>query len=248
MQRSVQGLEIYADASFSLPHERFKSVTGVAVEHAGNLLACESGAQPFISQSTAESEVIAYNTSFQAGESVGMLLEQLGFRTEKRLYGDSRAGIAVLSAETGPWRTRHLRLRAAKLRELVQDPASEWTVRHMSGAMLLADAFTKSLQGAAFLNFRSRLHMEEILAGGKTYVVKKICSNNEGGIHCRVAALLCIVAMVFVKAGFFSPAVVSLLIAAVAAGRVGRNTKRPTSKDRKRWLTELGMKATLNTQ
>ena len=102
VQRSVQGLEIYADASFSLPHERFKSVTGVAVEHAGNLLAWESGAQPFISQSTAESEVIAYNTAYQAGESVGMLLVQLGFQTEKRLYGDSRAGIAVLAAETGP--------------------------------------------------------------------------------------------------------------------------------------------------
>ena len=226
VQRSVQGLEIYADASFSLPHERFKSVTGVAVEHAGNLLAWESGAQPFISQSTAESEVIAYNTAYQAGESVGMLLEQLGFQTEKRLYGDSRAGIAVLAAETGPWRTRHLRLRAAKLRELVQNPASEWSVRHMSGTVLLADGFTKSLQGAAFFNFRSRLHMEEILAGGETYVVKKIYRNSEGGSYCGIAALLCLVAMVFVKAGVFNPAVVSLLIAAVAAGRLGRRPKK----------------------
>ena len=41
------------------------------------------------------------------------------------------------------WRTRHLRIRAASLRQcLGQD---EWTLRHLKGNELVADGFTKGL-------------------------------------------------------------------------------------------------------
>ena len=44
------------------------------------------------------------------------ILEELGYPTKKHLYGDSKAGIAMVANDCGPWGTRHLR---SKLRELV---------------------------------------------------------------------------------------------------------------------------------
>ena len=40
--------------------------------------------------------------------------------TECRLGGDNQAGLRILEAPDGPWRTRHLRLQAHALRERVK--------------------------------------------------------------------------------------------------------------------------------
>ena len=48
------------------------------------------------------------------------------------------------------WRTRHLRLRAAKLREALRDESSRWSAWHLSGTCLVDDSLTKSLLGQAF--------------------------------------------------------------------------------------------------
>ena len=122
-------------------------------------MAWDSQAQPFISQSTAEAEVISYNLAYQIGEGVSSLL-QVGFATSKQLYGDSKSGIAVIASECGPWRTRHLRLRSSKLRELVQDPQQPWSIRHLPGQLLVADGLTKVLQYQSFEKFRGQLRMQ----------------------------------------------------------------------------------------
>ena len=78
---------------------------------------------------TAEAEVVAYNEACQCGESTGALLEVLGYGgVRKHMQGDSKSGISPLTADTGAWRTRHLRLWSAKLRKVIQDPAEPWTV------------------------------------------------------------------------------------------------------------------------
>ena len=77
------------------------------------------------------------------------------------MQGDSKSGISQLTSDTGAWRTRHLRLRSAKLREVVQDPDEPWTVSHCSGLELGADGLTKPLQGQAFTRFLGLIGMAE---------------------------------------------------------------------------------------
>ena len=106
IERSMGTLEIFSDASFAPPHEQFRSVQGLLAEHGRNLLLWSSSRQAFIVQSTAEAELLSYNESYQAGESVGALLEIFGFETKKQLLGDNKAALVLCTGETGPWRTK----------------------------------------------------------------------------------------------------------------------------------------------
>ena len=45
---------------------------------------------------------------------------------QKLLYGDSKAALSATGLETGPWRTRHVRIRAHALREAVRRPELGW--------------------------------------------------------------------------------------------------------------------------
>ena len=152
-------VEVYIDTSYAPPHEKYRSVQGIAIAHAGNLLAWESSRQSFVTQSTAESELVGYNEGFQVTESVCALLGEFGWAVKKVMYGDSKAALSQLTCETGSWRTRHLRVRAAKMREVIQSQDGDWRALHLSGLQLIADGFTKSLQGQAFARYRQKLQL-----------------------------------------------------------------------------------------
>ena len=99
--------------------------------------------------------------AFQVGESTGALLEIGMGEWKKHMQGDGKSGISQLTADTGAWRTRHLRLRSAKLREVIQSPDEPCSVSHCSGLELGADDLTKPLQGQAFTCFPSLIGMME---------------------------------------------------------------------------------------
>ena len=155
--KGLATFQIFSDASFGPLHERCKSISGclVLVEHAGGIVAWDSQSQPFISQSTAEAEVISvsYNLAYQVGEGVSSWLPT------KQLYCDS--SIAVIANQCGPWRTRRLRLRSSKLRELVQDPEQPWSIRHH---LLVADGLTKVLLYQSYEKFRGQLRMQSMMS------------------------------------------------------------------------------------
>ena len=151
---------VSTDASFAPEHEQFRSVTGIIIHHGCNALQWVSMRQPFVSQSTCEAELIAFAEGFQDGESTSAVLQLLEVPTSKKLVGDCKAALSQITQETGPWRTRHLRLRAAKLREAVKQ--GDWAIAHRPGAQLVADGGTKPLQGVAFRQFVQRLGMEDV--------------------------------------------------------------------------------------
>ena len=155
--RDLEVLTVYVDTSFAPPHEQFRSVHGILLEHAGTPLMWESTRQSFIAQSTAEAELLGFNEAFQAGESMAAMLQVMGYQTRQVLYGDNKAALAQCNHDTGPWRTRHLRLRSAKLREALHQEDAKWQAKHMSGAELVADGLTKPLQGQGFQRFRDKL-------------------------------------------------------------------------------------------
>ena len=114
--------------------------------------------------STAESELISYAEAHQQALSIGSLMEILEYKPTYVLYGDNRSAISLATAESGPWRTRHLRLRASRLRNDLRtdqpDKPPLWSARHLPGELLVADGFTKPLAGPAFVRFVQRLSLE----------------------------------------------------------------------------------------
>lgn len=86
------------DASFA-PHEGYRSIQGAVIE-ANGFLFWESSRQPFITQSTAESELLAMMEGFQAQQSTISLLEAIGFQIKAKLR-------EVLAEEKGPWKAHH---------------------------------------------------------------------------------------------------------------------------------------------
>ena len=158
VKRHDKLLEVFSDISYGTAGDH-KSVQGILVYFAGSPIAWEATKQPFVAQSTAEAELIGYCESLVAGRATAVLLEViLGEQlTQKRIYGDNVAAIALASNGSGSWRTRHLRIRAASLRWALEDGG--WSLTHLSGKQLVADGMTKSLNGQAFERFREDLGM-----------------------------------------------------------------------------------------
>jgi len=70
--------------------------------------------------------VLGYNQAYQATEATSSLLQIFTKKPiEKLLLGDNKAALTLCCFATGPWITRHIRLRAAKLREALAD-GSDW--------------------------------------------------------------------------------------------------------------------------
>ena len=157
-----EDLLVKTDTSFAPPLEGYRSVQGTAIFHGDHLLQWSSGKQSFVTLSTAEAELVGYVDGFQQGQSINGLLQVFGFITYKRLQGDCKAALSQISSDVTAWRTRHLRLRAARLREVVLDPNSEWCAEHVPGLELAPDGFTKVLIGQAFKRHRDQLGMCEV--------------------------------------------------------------------------------------
>ena len=169
---------IKADTSFALPHEQYRSVQGVAVFLGSHLLLWTSSRQAFITMSTGEAELLGYTEALQCCQSIGDLLLMMGVSTQKHLHGDSKAALCQLQADGGSWRTRHLRLRAWKLREVMSDPSSQWRSSHIPGSELAADGLTKALHGQAHQRFIELLGLsrgEEVASIN----MKKITTQND---------------------------------------------------------------------
>ena len=183
-------LNVLVDASYAPPHEGYRSVQGAIYMHGSNVLMWSSSRQGFITQSTAEAELLAYNESAQGAESVAHLLECFEQKVARRLIGDSKSGLVQLTGEVGSWRTRHLRLRSAKLRELIQHGIDGWHAVHRDGKDLAADGMTKPLDGQAFVRFRDMLFMKDcgsfdVEENIKSAPAIKTCTQERSGMYLR---------------------------------------------------------------
>ena len=158
-KRDSEELLVKTDTSFAPPVDGYRSVQGTAIFHGDHLLQWSSGRQAFVTLSTAEAELVGYVDGFQQGQCIDGLLKIFGFHTYKRLQGDCKAALAQINSDATAWRTRHLRLRAARLRELVLDRESSWEAEHIPGVELAPDGFTKVLVGQAFRRHREQLGM-----------------------------------------------------------------------------------------
>ena len=123
------GIEVFTDASFAPFGDR--SISGIIVQLGGNSVFWKSRRQSLVSLSTAESELIAACEGVVLAHSVQALADELyGKRLRVLLKVDNVAAI-TLAEGGGSQRTRHLRVRANFLKELLD--SQQLQVQHCPG-------------------------------------------------------------------------------------------------------------------
>ena len=185
-------LTLYPDAAFAPSSGR--SHTGWLVCWRGTPMCWRSARQASVTLSTAESELQAVIDG-----SVGMLgLEAMLLDLEvepraKRIASDSTSALAIGSG-TGSWRTRHLRLKAAWIQEMIEK--GEVIAKHQPGLHQPADLLTKPLSGQ---RIRDLLRLWGIADGEPT---RSVCpsSTSTTAMTRVLVAMVCCMMMLTVEA------------------------------------------------
>ena len=139
----------YSDSSFAPYGSRSYGASVVAVF--GSPVAWKSGRQSMVTLSTMESELLEATNAVTLLESVGCLVDEIfQIRVPRQLRVDNSAATSMLQGSAGSWRTRHLRVRCAFVREQVQRGLLE--VAHVEGMYQLADLSTKMHPRARLLD------------------------------------------------------------------------------------------------
>ncbi|CAE7283572.1 RE1 [Symbiodinium sp. CCMP2592] len=190
---SGPALEGFCDASFAPGSERSQQC--VLIMAAGGLVAWSSARQPFVTMSTAESELVAIcelTNCLKATEHLAAELMvgscQQNALVKKVIYSDSQAALAVCRCAAGSWRTRHLRIRGHMIRELLEQ--DDWQCYHIDGKVMTADVGTKALAVDRFSQLTARMRM---VRSRETRVVS---SGVDPKVAKKLVLLLCMAALV----------------------------------------------------
>ena len=141
MMSKQQALDTYSDASHMADWE--KSQLGVICYLDGAPVAWRTTLATLASGSTCESELQAAVLGAQMGVGLTVLLEDMGIRVDAWQGIDNQAALSVLQ-DTSSWRTRHLAIRSAVLRDLVREGILRCS--HVGTTEQFADGLTKFLK------------------------------------------------------------------------------------------------------
>ena len=178
---SMMTLLGYSDASFapegSRSHQAIMSCLG------GAPVFFKSNRQALMTTSTAESELLAEVDCFIAMKGIAALIREMVKGPIRQLIGvDNAAAVSMTTGGGGgpvPWRTRHLRIRAATLVEAVE--LGEVAVRHVPGVFQVADIATKTLPATTLRKLMRLLMMFSLLKlteSSSTNVVRRRRNEN----------------------------------------------------------------------
>jgi hypothetical protein len=151
----------FVDASYG-EHMDAKSHTGAAVTLGAGAFFAKSSKQKIVTKSSTEAELVAVTDS--AGDLLfirNLLLCQGYDIPPLFLFQDNRSTIALCERGGAGHRTKHIKIRNFYVKERVDE--GEIVVRWMPTELMIADALTKPLQGAAFKAFRDLLTGELVL-------------------------------------------------------------------------------------
>ena len=102
-----------------------------------------SGKQSTVTLSTAEAEMNEVIEGMIAGESIGVIIDEIVGGLQRMVWTDSQSGMSILTTEGGSWRTRHLTTCSTFARQAIQD--GSWSIGHTPGESMVADIGTKAL-------------------------------------------------------------------------------------------------------
>ena len=137
-------LDVYTDASFAAD-EQCRSFGSVHLYWGGALVSWAAARQTLIAAHTAESELYSLSEGHLMGKAFRPTVAALMDIDEKsvqcHLYCDNMAAVQLCTLEAGSWRTRHLRLRGAIIRQDLEN--EDWVLAHLDGVFMPADLGTK---------------------------------------------------------------------------------------------------------
>ncbi|CAE7245980.1 unnamed protein product [Symbiodinium sp. CCMP2456] len=134
---------LYPDAAFAPGAAR--SQTGWVITYGGTPILWRSSRQSTTALSSAEAELNAILEGSVAMLGVEAMLMDMNEYAEDKIVGSDSMSALSLSAGTGSWRTRHLRIKAAWLQEAISSGVIKSI--HVPGVRQPADLLTKALSG-----------------------------------------------------------------------------------------------------
>ncbi|CAE6958294.1 RE1 [Symbiodinium sp. CCMP2592] len=110
----------------------------------GSPVAWKSSRQSLVTTSSAETELLEASEGATLTYSIDAMLSDVGIvPLSREVRVDNSAAITLASEEGGSWRTRHLKVRAAALRQRIQEGWAR--IAYCPGEWQLADGLTKIL-------------------------------------------------------------------------------------------------------
>eukprot|EP00439_Symbiodinium_sp_Y106_P005521 s9192_g1.t1 len=176
-------LRVYTDASFSPQGQN--SYGGHVVEVYGAPVLWRASKQSLIALSSSEAELIQAVEGCTYAESLMTVLRDLGIPADTaELHLDNTASISFIGGG-GNQRTRHLKVRGHKIRQLVE---GGWVVKHCRGEKQKADLLTKPLPShrTKFLCSLLQLGTDEEVEQEPTASVRQVQVQN----NLRLSSLL----------------------------------------------------------
>eukprot|EP00438_Fugacium_kawagutii_P009222 Skav224567 [mRNA] locus=scaffold4295:179837:181435:- [translate_table: standard] len=158
----VERLEVSVSADASFAPGGSKSRSGVVAMVNGHLVQWSSVRQSLAAQSAVEAEIQAAGLGSVTSIALLNLLRVLvdaGTDFEVELLSDNTGCIANIMHSVTSWRNRHFCVRAAALRDQLNEHSI--SLKYRSGKLILADALTKVLGRQALLIARSALGIRE---------------------------------------------------------------------------------------
>lgn len=143
----------FIDAAYAL-HDDCKGHTGVAVTLGNGVLFSKSTKQKLVARSSTEAELIGIHDGIVHGIWMKNFLTELGYEVNcVDLLQDNKS--TIILAEKGKSksnRTKHIAVRYFYIKDLVN--GGEVKISYMPTEDMIAEFFTKPLQGAQFLKLR----------------------------------------------------------------------------------------------
>jgi len=137
------GFHVYADASHKNVELEFKGITGIMVFAMGTLIQGRSFVQSQLAASSCEAEYYAYSSAAKEGETVRLLLRDLGLDVIPTLLGDNQPAIATAKGPSQRSRTRHIDFTLALCRDFIS--RGHLLIEYVATDDQVADVYTKQL-------------------------------------------------------------------------------------------------------
>ncbi|CAE8600826.1 unnamed protein product [Polarella glacialis] len=188
---SINDVVSYTDISFAPEGE--KSHGAFAAVWCACPVFWKNGKQAFPVHSTCEAELIEATEGQIAAEAVRSLIHELFHDVFQTIAVDNTASIALLTGDGAPWRTRHLRIRSAVLRDRYKKELIN--ILHAPGRFQLADFLTKTFPAPRIVELREMWLLRYIVDNNnpkaKRATTTTTTNNNIAGtIKLTVAALM----------------------------------------------------------